>query len=635
MIGGLAAGDLHRVRVRAVNAEGESGWVEVAGTPMADLAPVFSSASFALSVSEGAGVGVSFGTVAASDPGDVVVYALSGADAALFAVDGSGRLFVAGALDYESKESYAFTVTAADAGGQTASAAVTVTVGDADEPPGAPTGVEVAAGAESLSVSWAAPAAAAGVPAVAGYEVQHARRTAAGPPEEWGDWVTVSQGPGPSVGAYTAVSAGWFHSCAVRHGMGVVCWGSDTYGEATPPSGSFTAVSAGWFHSCGIRDGGAVACWGHNGDGEAAPPSGSFTAVSAGLFHSCGIRDGGAVACWGRDSYGRAAPPSGSFTAVSTGHSHSCGTRDGGAVACWGYNGQGQAAPPSGSFTAISAGVAHSCGIKDGGAVACWGDDSYGRAAPPSGSFTAISAGVAHSCGIRDGGAVACWGRDSYGRAAPPSGSFTAISAGVAHSCAIRKGGVDIVCWGGGQTMVHSAALLLAPTVGEVVIGGLAAGDLYRVRVRAANHEGSSGWVEVAGTPADLAPVFSASSFALSVNEDAGVGVSFGTVVASDPGDVVVYALSGADAALFAVDGSGRLFVAGALDYESKDSYAFTVTAAAGGQTASAAVTVTVDDVDEPPGAPPGVAVVAGRGVAVGVVGSARGGNGGSGGRRL
>ena len=88
-----------------------------------------------------------------------------------------------------------------------------------------------------------------------------------------------------------------------------------------PPAGSFTAVSAGGWHSCALRADGSVVCWGSNESGEPTPPSGSFTAVSAGVWHSCGLGTSGSVVCWGGTEAGRATPtpPSGSFTAVSAG----------------------------------------------------------------------------------------------------------------------------------------------------------------------------------------------------------------------------------------------------------------------------------------------------------------------------
>ncbi len=256
------------------------------------------------------------------------------------------------------------------------------------------------------------------------------------------------------VGRYknTAISAGYRHSCGIRAGGSVVCWGSNTYGQTDAPSGNFTAISAGYRHSCGIRAGGSVVCWGSNTYGQTDAPSGNFTAISAGSYHSCGIRAGGSVVCWGRNTYDQTDAPSGNFTAISAGSSHSCGIRADDSVVCWGDNendgGGGQADAPSGNFTAISAGSSQSCGIRAGGSVVCWGHNTYDQTDAPSGNFTAISAGWNFSCGIRADDSVVCWDEFTYDEADAPSGNFAAISvAPNNHACGIRAGG-SVVCWG-------------------------------------------------------------------------------------------------------------------------------------------------------------------------------------------
>src|SRR6266566_2174709 len=59
-------------------------------------------------------------------------------------------------------------------------------------------------------------------------------------------------------GTVAQVSAGHSHTCALRTDNTVVCWGSDNFGQATPPAGAFTQVSAGGRHTCGVKTDGTV-----------------------------------------------------------------------------------------------------------------------------------------------------------------------------------------------------------------------------------------------------------------------------------------------------------------------------------------------------------------------------------------
>ena len=120
-----------------------------------------------------------------------------------------------------------------------------------------------------------------------------------------------------------------------------------TVGRAGPCR--FSAVSVGGLHSCGLRTGGTIECWGLNIDadgnefGQAEPPSGTFVAVSAGWLHSCGVRTDGTIQCWGSNTHSQTEPPAGTFSAIDTGGNFttgsglSCGLRTDAAVRCWGF----------------------------------------------------------------------------------------------------------------------------------------------------------------------------------------------------------------------------------------------------------------------------------------------------------
>ena len=81
--------------------------------------------------------------------------------------------------------------------------------------------------------------------------------------------------------------------------------GNNDYGQTDSPyvvddpAGQYTAVSAGYQHSCAIRTDNTITCWGENDDGQADAPAGQYTAVSAGYQHSCAIRTDKIITCWG------------------------------------------------------------------------------------------------------------------------------------------------------------------------------------------------------------------------------------------------------------------------------------------------------------------------------------------------
>ena len=187
--------------------------------------------------------------------------------------------------------------------------------------------------------------------------------------------IECSQDEDVLAGSYSAVSTGGtgagrpgYHTCGVRESGEIECWGNNEgwhtnypeeggeyvwYGQATPPAGSFTAVSAGGYHTCAIRESdSAIECWGANHafpfpTGATDAPAGSFTAVSAGVFRTCGLRSDSAIQCWGQNHYGENDAPAGSFSAVSVGLDHTCGLRTNGAIVCWGSNEYGQTNAPA------------------------------------------------------------------------------------------------------------------------------------------------------------------------------------------------------------------------------------------------------------------------------------------------
>lgn len=233
-------------------------------------------------------------------------------------------------------------------------------------------------------------------------------------------------------GPFAGLATGDHHACALDQDGRVHCWGLNLGGEVGLPADSavlvspqpvetgvrFTALTAGWAHTCGLTEGGETWCWGDNelgqlGDGSTTPSheprrtaAGTLVKVAAGAVHTCGIGvDGGAV-CWGPGALTLGAasydecpdgvcavpvPVDGEhrFTDIAVGISHTCAVDDEGRAYCWGFSNNGaignceitpewpspQLVCGETRYVSITVGRDHSCGVSPDGEGWCWGSN--------------------------------------------------------------------------------------------------------------------------------------------------------------------------------------------------------------------------------------------------------------------
>jgi alpha-tubulin suppressor-like RCC1 family protein len=283
---------------------------------------------------------------------------------------------------------------------------------------------------------------------------------------------------------FAAVAGGGWFTCGLLADGAGLCWGSGARGRLgggvlenapapRPVAGglAFTSLSTGWAHACAVTDDGTY-CW---GSGTALgtdagkyslvplPVSGDpgFRALDAGSDFSCALMGAGAAWCWGVNYAGQIGdgstvsataptPVAGghAFTALSVGARHACGLTPEGEAWCWGDNGAGELGngsqesalapePVTGglTFAGLSAGGDFTCGWIADGTTYCWGANAQGQlgaasldacATRPCGltplpvagglRFRLVRAGGAHTCGITWDDVLYCWGANQSGQ---------------------------------------------------------------------------------------------------------------------------------------------------------------------------------------------------------------------------
>jgi alpha-tubulin suppressor-like RCC1 family protein len=286
---------------------------------------------------------------------------------------------------------------------------------------------------------------------------------------------------------------------------------------------AFKTVSAGGYHSLAIKTDGTLWAWGVNYSGELGDgttydrhspvqigTASDWAFVSAGDHTSHGfgfslaIKENGTLWAWGYNGGGmlgdgtqtqKTTPVqigNDTWASVSAGDGHTLAIKTDGTLWAWGGNLNGQlgngttnnVANPTPvrigndtDWASVSAGTRHSLAIKSDGTLWAWGDNFNGQlgnnstnqqnapvrieAANNSEPWISVSAGVAYSLAIKTDGTLWAWGSNANGRTGlnningntlipeqiPSVVDWASVSAGSAHSLAIKTDG-SLWAWG-------------------------------------------------------------------------------------------------------------------------------------------------------------------------------------------
>ena len=673
------------------NPESRTSPATLAVQAAANNAPEFTDgANTTRSVAENTAASRNIGTAIAAtdaDGGDTLRYTLGGTDMASFAiVSTSGQLQTRAALDYETKSSYAVTVSVSDGNGGSDSIGVTITVTDVNEQPGRPAAPSVGATANShtsLDVSWTAPGLNGG-PAITGYHLQYRQGTG-------GNFTNGPQNVSGTSAMITGLTAGTSYQVQVRslNGETPSDWspaGTGSTSSTAQPTLTLEvgpnrfSEAAGSVQICVVPS----APSSQRITVQVATADGTATAPGDYVSHSgtVALQPQQQRACFTVTLVDDAeAEGDETFTVTLSNPVNATlgGARASVAFTIVDNDGGANVAPTFTEGTSTTRSVAENTAPLQniGAPVAATDADSgdtldYTLGGTDFKSFSihlntgqlltqaaldfetkssyAVSISVSDGNGGTDSISVTITVTDvneQPGRPAAPSVGATAnsdTSLDVSWTAPGLNGGPPIT----GYHLQYRQGTSGPWTTGPQNVSGtsaaitsLTAGTSYQVQVRAVNGETLSDW-SPAGTgsttaAANNAPEFTeGTSTTRSVAENTAPLQNIGAPVAAtdaDSGDTLDYTLGGTDFKSFSIHlNTGQLLTQAALDFETKSSYAVSISVSDGnGGTDSISVTITVTDVNEQPGRPaaPSVGATANSDTSLDVSWTAPGLNGG------
>ena len=202
------------------------------------------------------------------------------------------------------------------------------------------------------------------------------------------DRTTPTEVVAPAGVAFSSLTTGAFHTCALGNDSNVYCWGVDYVGQpsdgsaaqdmttpvevSTPAGVTFLTLVAGYGHTCALGNDDKTYCWGQGYDGQlgngtvdnrtsptpvSVPAGVTFSGLTAGTFHTCALGSDSKTYCWGNGDNGRlgdglinrrltptevSVPAGVTFSNLSAGYRHTCALSSDGKAYCWGAGDSGR-----------------------------------------------------------------------------------------------------------------------------------------------------------------------------------------------------------------------------------------------------------------------------------------------------
>ena len=255
-----------------------------------------------------------------------------------------------------------------------------------------------------------------------------------------------------------SVSAGFYHSLAVKTDNSLWAWGSgsllgngSTIDRSSPViiMDGVVSAAAGTYRSFAVKEDGSLWAWGANnygmlGDGTTnnritpVKVMDDVSSVAVGLFHTLAVKKDGSLWAWGRN-YGTApVKVLDGVASAAAGAGHNLAVKEDGSLWAWGLNDRGQLGDGTAAdknspvkimdgVASVTAGSAHTIAIKEDGSLWAWGANNFGllgegtttdRSFPVKIIDGAVSAaaGDSHTLAVKSDGSLWSWGQNSRGQ---------------------------------------------------------------------------------------------------------------------------------------------------------------------------------------------------------------------------